>query len=35
MLLKDIDVLLEAELVVEGDEPFAEEDDSVFEEVLF
>ena len=35
VLLTDVDVLVEAELVVEGDEPFAEEDDSMFEEVLF
>ena len=28
-------VLVEAELVMEGDEPFAVGDDSMFEEVLF
>ena len=33
VLLKDIDVLVEAELVVEGEEPFAVWDDSLFEEV--
>ena len=35
VLLTDVDVLVEAELVVEGDEPFAFGDDGMFEEVLF
>ena len=35
VLLNAIDVLVEAELVMEGDEPFAVGDDSMFEEVLF
>ena len=35
VLLKDIDVLVEAELVVEGDDTFAFGDDGMFEEVLF
>ena len=30
-----VDVLVEAERVMEGDEPFAVGDDSMFEEVLF
>ena len=33
VLLTDVDVLVEAELVVEGEEPFAVGDDSMFEEV--
>ena len=35
VLLTDVDVLLEAELVVEGDDTFAFGDDGMFEEVLF
>ena len=35
VLLTDVDVLVEAELVVEGDDPFAFLDDGMFEEVLF
>ena len=35
VLLKDVDVLVEAELVVEGDDTFAFGDDGMFEEVLF
>ena len=35
VLLRDVDVLVEAKRVMEGDEPFAVGDDSMFEEVLF
>ena len=35
VLLTDVDVLVEAELVVEGDDTFAFGDDGMFEEVLF
>ena len=35
VLLTDVDVLVEAKRVMEGDEPFAVGDDTMFEEVLF